>query len=369
MYIVAVFALIIVVIVVINEKSESKFEKYRNAKAQRTYGLVNLVKYYLYNLLIPSKESEKYKTYNKALIHLRISVEKFFTFKVLFSVILTILIIVINHTNTNLKIQGLFDDSSLFNSFYSDEVDTKIQKQVFNEAIKLDKSYFFNKDLEERGYEKLRIITSNMNLTDGQRQQLINSVYAAVNEYYNLKSISYSKVSFYILIILLSYRAPDLVLFIYKSEVKKTREVELNFLNKLIYAKAMNKNVTFSGLLKTLLEQSKYYKSILIKVDNINSNNASVEKSYAELIGELTDLEDIYFIEKLQACNMGEFTKAAKDIETDMVANEITDQYVYEQKKELVNSLGAMFAIILMTLVMYYGLKPLINLFQFEMPF
>jgi len=323
---------------------------------------------YIIKKLIP-EDSAIYRFYSSVLLkYSNIKIESLFTLKAALFVITILLSLLIKYTNIVLQTREIL---TLYD--YKTDFIYKISEAV-------DKSEVFEK---ETGYlaEVIKTITRS-DLSDGEAVQLkirdlirkskaelpipvesmANRIYHRIRDYYSIREVN---ITDYILAGLMSSFIPEIYLLIAGFFRKADAKRELRFLKKLLILNGSIKPVDFLSVLKVLIRKSKYYKSILIEIEECNRlNSANNKEIYTNRIKNTKDLDEKLFFEKLDEANNYDFDQAIRNIENEFRLERRDQARKVRKRIEVIHLSGMLGAMVIIMLMVIYLILPWMELYS-----
>jgi hypothetical protein len=269
----------------------------------------------------------------------------------------------------------LIQTDKIFNSFdyrtdliYSNSDDVNAEEALDQEIRnllhikeKINMSEFFKsyeatmdiilKTIEDSG-EELLLPVKNM----------ASKLYYRLYDYYEIRQISI--VMYIVLSILFSF-SPELILLIYNIFVRSETKRELKFLKKLIILNGNIKPVDFSGVLKVLIEKSRYYTGTLKEIEEKNrSNSIDNLNIYIPYIRNSGNIEEKLFFEKLDEANNYDFEQAIKNIENEFRLEKREVGRYIRKRIEQIHIIGLIGLMAIILVLMLYLIIPWMNMYN-----
>jgi hypothetical protein len=333
-------------------------------KALQLSGVSSVSVYHKLLLRIFSKNNKIRLYYqNKLLFFTPISFENFIKIKGITFAATFIFFLLISLTNMQIKVNDILSNydykTDIINSFSE-----KIEKDEQEKALKLEIQYFnalktkyginFLKKSKEEAVLLINLLAKNVKDYEIPipKDTMVDKIYYRLLDYYKAKHIN---IALTILFALIFSFMLEGILICYNVFIKAETKQELRFLKKLIIMNGSIKPVKFLDVLEILKDNSKYYRHVMLDIEDKNKqNNLSKEDIYRKYIRNNKDINEKLFFEKLDEANNYNFEQAVINIshEFKIEKRELTRKVRKQiEKIHVIGLLGL--TIILMLLVLY----------------
>ncbi len=325
---------------------------------------------WVFRKLIPV-ESKLYRYYSSVLLKFsKISFEKLCICKAMAFFVTLILILLIKQTNIVIETKEIFTEVNYKTDFIyklSETIDkTDIfekEIQYLSEAIEtITKKDIINEQIVQM---KIRnIILENNIETPIPVESMINRVYHRIRDYYEIRNVNFFN---YVIWALGFSFIPELLLIVKNMYIKSETERELRFLKKLIIMNGSIKPVDFLTVLKILISKSKYYKNILLDIEESNRLNSTNNKEiYKFRIKKARNIEEKIFFEKLDEANNYDFDQAINNIENEFKLERRELARKIRKRIESIHLSGMIGAMVIIVLMILYLIIPWMELYNMK---
>ena len=275
-------------------------------------------------MLTPKADSELGEKYKKMLMYSKYEVKEFFQVKNGIFVIIFLFYVAVAITDTNIGKQEVYTKfeykkDPMFNaSIYTPDEQKEILKKK-NEMFDTVKDSIGINELISFGEETGTMIITNfveeMNDTGIDNEIITAEIWAKAQGYKKYSTTSFSTA---FLFAILCYMIPEIFILIGNFLNKSSERAEKRFMKRLIIMNGSIKPTDFMMVLSELIDKSKYYKKILLEIEDSNKKNYEENtKIYQKYIAQSKDLETKLFFEKLDEANNYDFDQAIINIKNE----------------------------------------------------
>lgn len=304
--------------------------------------------------------------YEKLLLNFEITLENFFKIKNGMFVVVLIFMFCVGFTDMKVKINDIYTsfnynkDPMLNASKYNEEEKQeiiKIKNQLFDEVLeKADVPGILQYDELSAQYVLSGIIDNLGNKTGIDKEIIAAEMLVKLRDYTTFKKMDFLN-PFKIAIIF--YFFPEIIIYIMKFLSKSEEKAEKNFLKRLIIMNGSIKPTDFMMVLAELIDKSKYYKKILLEIEDCNKKNYEENtKIYQKYIQKAEDLETKLFFEKLDEANNYDFDQAITNIKNEFNLDKRMQTRKCKKRVESIHVYGLLGFMALIVMIIFYLLMP-----------
>ncbi|MCQ2979287.1 MAG: hypothetical protein MJ245_05785 [Clostridia bacterium] len=316
-------------------------------------------------MLTPKADSELGEKYKKMLMYSKYEVKEFFQVKNGIFVIIFLFYVAVALTDTNIGKQEIYTKfeykkDPMFNaSIYTPDEQKEILKKK-NEMFDTVKDSIGINELISFGEETGTMIITNfveeMNDTGIDNEIITAEIWAKAQGYKKYSTTSFSTA---FLLAILCYMIPEIFILIGNFLNKSSERAEKRFMKRLIIMNGSIKPTDFMMVLSELIDKSKYYKKILLEIEDSNKKNYEENtKIYQKYIAQSKDLETKLFFEKLDEANNYDFDQAIINIKNEFNLDKRMQTRKVKKTVENIHVWGLVGFMALIVLIIFYLLMP-----------
>ena len=158
---------------------------------------------------------------------------------------------------------------------------------------------------------------------------------------------------------LCAYFIPELLILLFNFLNKSNERAEKRFMKRLIIMNGSIKPTDFMMVLSELIDKSKFYKKILLEIEDSNKKNYEENtKIYQKYIQQSKDLETKLFFEKLDEANNYDFDQAIINIKNEFNLDKRMQTRKVKKTVENIHVWGLVGFMALIVLIIMYLLMP-----------
>lgn len=316
-------------------------------------------------MLTPKQESDIGEWYKKLLMYSKIEMKEFFQIKNGIFLVIFIFYCAVAITDTGLGRDEVYKKfeykkDPMFNAgVYSEEEKEAIlvQKNAMFDAVKdsigVDEVLSFG---EETGMMIIANFVDEMNETGIPNEIITTEIWAKMQGYNKYKRTNFSSA---FLFAILAYFIPEIFIFVFNFLNKSNERAEKRFMKRLIIMNGSIKPTDFMMVLSELIDKSKFYKKILLEIEDSNKKNYEENtKIYQKYIQQSKDLETKLFFEKLDEANNYDFDQAIINIKNEFNLDKRMQTRKVKKTVENIHVWGLVGFMALIVLIIFYLLMP-----------
>lgn len=319
--------------------------------------------------IFPQKSKIRFFYERKILFYSALGFEQLVKLKLLIIIGIFLLVVLVKYTNICIQTDDILNK-------YDYRVDMLMQQGVKDKAAAMR---------EERQYllQAVRQIGSNvLTLSRDSTQSIIkgmllnsktselqasvdtitNKVYYRLHDYFAIRQ--YNLILYLLLGIAFSF-IPELFFLLMNFVKKADTRRELRFLKRLIILNGSIKPVDFMEVLKILIDRAKYYKSILLDIEDKNKRNSvNTREIYRDVYTSAKSLNEKLFFEKLDEANNYDFDQAVKNIAYEFNLERRELEREVRKRIDVIHVVGVTGFLLVILVMVIYLIQPWLGMYD-----
>ncbi|MDH7567830.1 MAG: hypothetical protein QHH06_15445 [Clostridiales bacterium] len=191
---------------------------------------------------------------------------------------------------------------------------------------------------------------------------IVNKVYYRLYDYFAIRH--YSLMLYLLLGIAFSF-TPELFIFLTNLVKKADARRELRFLKRLIILNGSIKPVDFMEVLKILIARAKYYKSVLLDIEDKNKRNSvNTGEIYRDIYTSAKSLNEKLFFEKLDEANNYDFDQAVKNIAYEFNLERRELEREVRKRIDAIHVVGVTGFLLVILVMVIYLIQPWLSMYD-----
>ncbi len=321
--------------------------------------------------LLPHRARGLYQWYEKRLKYTKWTVGKFFTWKIMFLIVILLMSGMIRMTDVRIDSSKIFQsyqyhrDPIFSNSIPAEQEDQALAEEIYylRQAItSISQREFYGLDKTQAEGKIYEIIDQSGRELLQPKRLMANKIYYRLYDYYQIREYNMTK---YLLGVLLLSFIPEVCLQLNCLFIAGDKKRELRFLKRLMILNGSIKPVDFMEVLVRLIDKSRYYEKILKAIERENKKNTiSNQTIYRQYIRGEKDIEVKLFLEKLDQANNYDFDQAIINIENEFKLERRQQIRRVRKQIELIHVWGIVGSFLLIALLTIYMLRPWLSAYD-----